>query len=185
MRAIAVLAAFVLALVEAPAWAGNEGDRGLLFTQAIAAEMARLEVIRGSRPDEQELRGKAVVVSFFASWCVPCRREFLEMRRLIEAVGSDRVKVIAVNWLEDIGHYPAHPMRMQRLIDRADPHISVVVGTEAISRAFGGPEGVRTLPSLYAFDRSGREVYRFVLSSDRARQNSDHRDIASALGYGA
>src|SRR5262245_14870088 len=46
-------------------------------------------------------RDKVVVVSFFATWCEPCRKE-LPMLEALQRVGADKgLQVIAVNWKED------------------------------------------------------------------------------------
>ncbi len=44
----------------------------------------------------EDYRGKVVVLNFWASWCVPCRKEMPDLQRL-EARHRGRVKVIAVN----------------------------------------------------------------------------------------
>ena len=120
--------------------------------------LSALEVLRGSELDRATLRDRPVVVAFFASWCVPCRAGFVELRKLIDRRGADRIKVIAVNWLEDAGNYPGESFRLQRMLDRVAPHITVVAGDRATSDAFGS---VTALPSLYVFDGTGSEAYRF------------------------
>ena len=55
--------------------------------------------MRGTEP-LSELRGKPVVINFWASWCPPCTDELPFFERL-QAEYGDRVRIITVNWAED------------------------------------------------------------------------------------
>jgi thiol-disulfide isomerase/thioredoxin len=54
---------------------------------------------QGIQPLSQ-LRGKPVVINFWASWCPPCTSEMPFFTRL-KALYGDRVRVITVDWNED------------------------------------------------------------------------------------
>ena len=47
-----------------------------------------------------DLRGRPVVVNFFASWCVPCRKEMPAFQAVAERVG-DRVAFLGVDHQDD------------------------------------------------------------------------------------
>ncbi|MEK6249693.1 MAG: TlpA family protein disulfide reductase, partial [Planctomycetales bacterium] len=44
-----------------------------------------------------EYRGKVVVLDFWASWCVPCRRSFPWMNEMQQKYGDDGLVIVAVN----------------------------------------------------------------------------------------
>ena len=44
--------------------------------------------------DLTEYRGKVVVLDFWASWCVPCRRSFPWMNSMQEKYGDDGLAII-------------------------------------------------------------------------------------------
>ena len=98
------------------------GNSGATACPSAAARMARLDpLIRGevaafglSRPARaapellfkgadgralklQDLRGKTLLVNFWATWCVPCRKEMPALDRLQAQLGGSDFEVVAVN----------------------------------------------------------------------------------------
>lgn len=47
-----------------------------------------------------ELRGRAVLLNFWASWCEPCRAEMPTLEQLAEFYGDDQLVVLAINFKE-------------------------------------------------------------------------------------
>lgn len=62
----------------------------LRFTQLLHAA-------RGARTDWPALRGKVVVLEFWATWCPPCIAQIPHLNSIARSVGSDRVQFIAVD----------------------------------------------------------------------------------------
>jgi peroxiredoxin len=56
-----------------------------------------LPTLTGGRFDLSKLRGNAVVVSFWGTWCPPCRKEFPELVRVQAEHGQAGLRVVAVN----------------------------------------------------------------------------------------
>jgi len=51
----------------------------------------------GKRVEMESFRGRPVIVSFWASWCGPCRMELPELQRLGREFGEDDLAVVAIN----------------------------------------------------------------------------------------
>ena len=49
------------------------------------------------------LRGRGVLLNFWASWCEPCRAEMPTLQQLADFYGEDRLAVLAVNFKEAPG----------------------------------------------------------------------------------
>ena len=68
----------------------------------------------GGRPVKlSESAGKVTVVTFWASWCAPCRRE-LPLLEGLQRAGWGRVQVVAVN-IDDRDKFRSMAREMQRL----------------------------------------------------------------------
>src|SRR5690606_1921532 len=105
----------------------------------------------GKTPDGEEVRisdrrGKVLMVSFWASWCGFCRRQFPVLDTFQRKVGQDRLEVILVNFKESARDY-----RAVRRDLRQSPVTWTHDGDGAISDAFG----VRAVPRLFLIDKHG------------------------------
>ena len=66
----------------------------------VRAPNINLPALTGSRVKLSELRGHPVVVSFWATWCGPCRAEFPELIKLQQQYESIGLRVLGVNGLD-------------------------------------------------------------------------------------
>lgn len=55
----------------------------------------------GSIVKLSDLRGNVVWVNFWASWCVPCKKELPDIQKLYDEKHADGFEVLAVNWKDD------------------------------------------------------------------------------------
>lgn len=60
-----------------------------------------LEDMDGKMRQLSALRGKVVLVNFWATWCPPCRREMPSLERLNQALKGANFEILAVNVGED------------------------------------------------------------------------------------
>ena len=68
-----------------------------------------------------DLRGKVVWVNFWATWCVPCKKELPDIQRLYDEKRSAGLEVLAVNVQESRddarSFFEAHGLSLPLLID--------------------------------------------------------------------
>ncbi|QNP42043.1 TlpA family protein disulfide reductase [Lysobacter terrestris] len=95
-------------------------------------------------------KGKVVIVTFWASWCGPCRRELPILGKLQKAVGRDHLEVIAINYKED--------RREFRDVIRANKDIALTYVHDA-KGAISDRYGVTSLPNMFIVDREGRVAH--------------------------
>jgi len=118
-----------------------------------------------------EFEGSVVVVDFWASWCVPCRRSFPWLNEMHAKYGEDGLVIIGVNldaYRKDAGafltDYPAA--------------FRIYYDTEAIlAQEFG----VEAMPSSFVIGRDGEIVARH-LGFKVKRQQEYEAILVEALG---
>lgn len=92
---IALLVAFVLTN-QGGRRAGNTPQLDMLQAMPIAPDF-QLKGMNGKNVQLSSLRGKVVVLNFWATWCPPCREEIPSMNRLQKILAGSPVEIIAVN----------------------------------------------------------------------------------------
>jgi len=102
--------------------------------------------------DINKLRGKAVLINFWATWCGPCVQEIPSLISLQKEFGPQGLAVIGVSM--DQGGESA----VQKVIDKTGINYPVVMGDAKISRDFGGIFGI---PASFLVDQSGTVRKRF------------------------
>jgi cytochrome c biogenesis protein CcmG/thiol:disulfide interchange protein DsbE len=133
----------------------------LIAAQVYAAPVPTGLTSIADAPLLRNLKGKVVLLDFWASWCGPCRQSFPWMSELQRRYGSDLV-VVAVN------------LDQERAL--AEQFLKV---TPAAFRIEYDPEGklatqfdVTSMPTSFVIDRKGqvREQHKGFRASQRAER---------------
>ena len=59
--------------------------------------------LKGERWSFDKVKGRAVLLNFWASWCEPCRTEMPTLQQLVDVYGDDKLAVLALNFKESAG----------------------------------------------------------------------------------
>lgn len=134
---LALLSLFVFAM---PAFAGK-----------LAAGMEPPDHL-GRGPDGKpvyisEHRGKIVIVSFWAIWCPPCRKELPVLDAIQKAAGHDKIRVFSVNWKEPRERF----LELKRKLN----DMSLTLLSDA-SGKLGAQYGVDAIPHMVIIGRDGK-----------------------------
>ncbi|MHB1414669.1 MAG: TlpA family protein disulfide reductase [Chloroflexota bacterium] len=97
-----------------------------------------------------DLKGKVVMLNFWASYCDPCKQEMPDMEKVYQAVGAKGVVVLGVNMGED----PAKVAAFVKDLGLTFPIALDSKGTAAATY------GVNAIPASYFIDKDG--VIRYV-----------------------
>jgi cytochrome c biogenesis protein CcmG/thiol:disulfide interchange protein DsbE len=97
-----------------------------------------------------DLRGKVVVLDFFASWCEPCKKELPELEKLHRELSPSGVLFIGIN----LDREQANAVEM---VKRFGLTFKVLLDPEGkVAELYDPPK----MPSTYVIDKAG--VLRFV-----------------------
>lgn len=134
------------------AWRITPQLRAAVGRPAVGGEapIAAFAMLHGGTLPLHELKGRVVLVNFWAAWCPPCRAEMPGFQAVYDARRGDGFTVIGVSMDE------MSPGRVTAFL--RDHHIGypVALATPATLAAFGG---VNDLPTSFLLDRRGRLRY--------------------------
>lgn len=104
----------------------------------------------GEAIDLAELRGRVVVVDFWATWCPPCVEKLPEMVAMAEEYADDGVQFLGVS-------ADSNESDVRRFLDRNPINFPVIFeGARPILNAYG----VSAIPTVVVIDREGNSIHR-------------------------
>lgn len=139
--AVAVLAGFTVLPRLTPSTSRMVGQPAPDFTLPVVQNGDK-----GDRIQLSSLKGQAVVLAFWASWCGPCRAEAPSVDRLSRRLRDQGVTVLGVNTNDD----PEAAVAFAKGANLSYPILSDEDGK--VGTAFG----VSSLPTLVVVDRTGK-----------------------------
>lgn len=134
----------------------------------MAAPAMVLKDMDGQVVDLAKLRGKVVIVNFWATWCPPCRREFPSMERLRKELAGSPLLILAVNEGENAEIIEQFTSTLD-----LQPHFPILLDLEGEAMAFWP---VRGLPTTFFIDKRGRMAYRAI-----GGREFDHPDVVKMV----
>lgn len=109
-----------------------------------APEIARAD-LNGSKVDLRGLRGKVVLLNFWATWCAPCQIEMPVFSAWQQKYGAAGLQVIGISMDDDAG-----PVR--KVVKKLNTSYPIAMGDAKLGERYGGVMG---LPLSYLIDRNG------------------------------
>jgi len=111
---------------------GAVGESAAPATPELAPEFT-LKALDGREVALASLRGKTVLIDFWATWCPPCEFQIPVLNEIHDAHHAQGVEILGVSVDRDgpdvVGSYTAkHGVRY-----------TILLGDEALARAFGAP----------------------------------------------
>ena len=134
--------AIALSLALAPAARGAEKPDGKIGSPAPPLALVDLD---GAKLDLASLRGKIVVIDFWATWCAPCRAQVPQFVSLQKKYREQGVEVVGIS-LDD----SAASVRAFR--EKYGMTYRVALGDAKLAERWGGIYG---LPAAFVIDRLG------------------------------
>jgi thiol-disulfide isomerase/thioredoxin len=122
------------------------------FKNPAAAPAFTVRDLDNRTISSESLRGKVVLVNFWATWCPPCRAEIPDLIAL-QARYRDQLQIIGIS--ED----EAPPEAVRRFANAHRMNYPVVMLTPELAKMF---PGVVALPTSFVIDRESRVIQKHV-----------------------
>lgn len=113
--------------------------------------------MQGEEVSLSQLKGKVVVLNFWATWCPPCREEMPSMERLFQETKDKGLVMLAVN-AENNGR-----TAVSRFLEKNPYDFTILLDPDAeVQNAYG----VFRLPESFIIDRNGVVVEKIIGGRD-------------------
>ncbi len=106
-----------------------------------------LKDLREDEISSADLRGKVVLIDFWATWCQPCKKEMPGYQKLVDRYGARGFAVVGFKF--DTMRDMEDPVLFAKRIGVRYP---LAVAVDDLKQKFGGIEG---LPTTLLYDRRG------------------------------
>jgi peroxiredoxin len=117
------------------------------------APLFALKDLKGQTLHLKDLRGKVVILNFFATWCAPCRQEIPDLVRLYKRFNGKGLEIVGIS-LDMESTRVLHPF-----VQHYGITYPVVLGTREVVMDYGGIKGI---PTSFLIARNGRVAKHFV-----------------------
>jgi thiol-disulfide isomerase/thioredoxin len=131
----------------------SDSGRSLLITKSSPAPDFTLDSLDGKSMKLSDLRGKAVLLNFWATWCGPCKIETPWLVELQNQYGHDGLQVVGVEMGDDSKD------DITKFAKDMGINYPLLIGKEAVGEAYGG---VPALPESFFIGRDGKIVDKII-----------------------
>lgn len=131
---------------------GVNSEFGEIIVPANAAPGFELELMTGGSVSLEEMKGRVVLVDFWASWCPPCRQEAPDLAQVYLEYQDKQVEFVGVDIWDDPAAAKVYLEQFQV------PYPNGVDANGSIAIAYG----VRGIPEKYFVGPDGTIVKKFV-----------------------
>ncbi len=151
---VLVVVAFVVALM---LYVGYHKARGAgltshLTTSSVAPDFT-LESLDGKSVRLSDLRGKAVLLNFWATWCGPCKIEMPWFVDFQKQYGSEGLQIVGVA-MDD-----ASKADIAKFAQDMGVNYPILIGKESVGDQYGG---VPALPESFVISRDGKIMDKII-----------------------
>ncbi len=150
--------------------AHDDGDPGVVqfYRDPKPLPDFAVETLEGTTLRTADLKGKGVIVNFWATWCPPCKAEIPDLIALQERY-RDHVVVLGLS-MDEIG-----ADQVRAFVTAHEMNYPVAMVTPALERLF---PPMASLPTSYIVDRDGLVVQKYYGMLNAVRTEREARVLA-------
>ncbi len=152
----------------------QQARRTALLPDTVPAPAFTVQRLGGGTVSLDGLKGKVVLLDFWATWCPPCRHELPSLVRVAKEFEGDGVTLVAASRDEPETAAVAVSYFVDQVLPALREH-AVVFAPDLMARQYH----VDSLPTLYILDREGRV---FDSAKGELTEAQLRRRVAKAVG---
>ena len=126
-------------------------------SQVVPAPAVELKNMAGETVRLSDLRGRVVLLNFWATWCVPCREEIPDLNAMYRDLEGQGLTVVGASWNDTASDIQAFQQEI-----KAD--YPILLDGESVGDRFGG---IQSFPTTFIIDREGRIRYKIYGKRER------------------
>jgi len=104
-----------------------------------------------------DLKGKIVILDFWATWCPPCRKGIPDFVELKEEYKDKGLEIVGIS-LDAISRGGATANDVVPFMAEYKINYPIVKGNEKVVYSFGG---IKSIPTTFVLDREGKVIEKF------------------------
>ncbi len=146
-----------------------DGDNGGPDLRGKPAAVFTLTANDGKRVSLNDLKGKPVLLNFWATWCTPCKVEMPWFEEFQKKYGEQGLQVVGINEDDDAQSAEVKD-QIKKTLERTGVDYTILISDKKVSTAYGGLD---VLPATFYIDRNGKIVAQAIglASKDEAERN--------------
>jgi len=156
-RALTLALAAALSLSAGCGKGGNGGHAAGHAAVGTEAPEFALPDLDGKVVKSGDLRGKVVILDFWATWCPPCRQEVPHFVALQSKYRGQGLEIVGLSL--DKGGAPV----VKPFVDEYNVNYMMLIANDETASSYGGITGI---PTTFVIDKNGKIVKRFLGYTD-------------------
>jgi thiol-disulfide isomerase/thioredoxin len=123
----------------------------------------------GKRVSLADLKGKPVLVNFWATWCTPCKVEMPWFEEFQKKYAAQGLQVVGINE-DDDAKSPEIADQIKKVLANTGADYTILMSDKKVGDAYGGLD---VLPATFFIDRNGKIVAQAIglATKDEAESN--------------
>ena len=145
----------LLALAILPVGCGGNEEAGIgaKFDVGKPAPEFNLPDLDGNKIELSSMKGRVLILDFWATWCPPCKEEVPHLVRLQSKYRDQGLQIVGLS-LDQGGAGDVKPFA-----DEYGVNYTMLIANDETAKAYGG---VSMIPTTFVVDRNGVVVKRFI-----------------------
>ncbi len=123
----------------------------------------------GKRVSLADLKGKPVLLNFWATWCTPCKVEMPWFEEFQKKYAAQGLQVVGIDEDDDAQSAEVKD-QIKKTLERTGVNYTILMSDKKVGDAYGGLD---MLPATFYIDRNGKIVAQAIglASKDEAESN--------------